>query len=198
MLAHDYGDTVAQELLARHASAARAASRARLASVCFLNGGLFPESHRAAAGPEAAAPARSGRLIARLVDRARFARSFAEVFGPRTQPSAAELRRLLDAARARTTATRVAPRADRATCDERREHRERWVGALQRQRRCRCASSTAPDDPVSGAHMAERYRELVPNPDVVLLDGIGHYPQLEAPDQVLAAFLEFVLAKAES
>ena len=52
---------------------------------------------------------------------------------------------------------------------------------------------------MSGRHMVERYRELVPNPDVVLLDGIGHYPQLEAPDQVLAAFLEFVDAmKAES
>ena len=49
-----------------------------------------------------------------------------------------------------------------------------------------------PADPVSGAHMAARYRELVPNPDVVLLDGIGHYPQLEAPEQVLASFFEFV------
>ena len=50
-----------------------------------------------------------------------------------------------------------------------------------------------PEDPVSGRHMAERYRELVPNPDVVLLDGIGHYPQLEAPEHVLEAFLAFVV-----
>ena len=48
-----------------------------------------------------------------------------------------------------------------------------------------------PIDPVSGAHMVERYRELVPNPDTVLLEGIGHYPQLEAPDQVLAHYLQF-------
>ena len=40
--------------------------------------------------------------------------------------------------------------------------------------------------------MAARYRELVPNPDVVLLAGIGHYPQLEAPERVLEAYLEFV------
>jgi len=44
--------------------------------------------------------------------------------------------------------------------------------------------------------MAERYRELVPNPDVVLLDGIGHYPQLEAPERVLEAFLSFVPGSA--
>jgi pimeloyl-ACP methyl ester carboxylesterase len=42
VLAHDYGDTVAQELLARELE-----GRARLHSVCFLNGGLFPETHRA-------------------------------------------------------------------------------------------------------------------------------------------------------
>jgi pimeloyl-ACP methyl ester carboxylesterase len=38
--------------------------------------------------------------------------------------------------------------------------------------------------------MVARYRELVPNPDVVELPDIGHYPQLEAPDAVLAAILE--------
>ena len=51
-----------------------------------------------------------------------------------------------------------------------------------------------PDDPVSGKHMAERYRELVPEADIVLLEGIGHYPQTEAPQQVLNAYLEFLRA----
>ena len=55
ILAHDYGDTVAQELLARHAERRRGpefsapgrdgATRVEVASVCFLNGGLFPEAH---------------------------------------------------------------------------------------------------------------------------------------------------------
>lgn len=46
-------------------------------------------------------------------------------------------------------------------------------------------------DPISGAHMLARYRELVPNPDCVLLENIGHYPQTEAPDAVLRHYLEF-------
>lgn len=41
LLAHDYGDSVAQELLARHHEA-----RIQIASCVFLNGGLFPEAHR--------------------------------------------------------------------------------------------------------------------------------------------------------
>jgi pimeloyl-ACP methyl ester carboxylesterase len=46
-------------------------------------------------------------------------------------------------------------------------------------------------DPISGAHMVARYRQLIPSPDTVLLPGIGHYPQSEAPGQVLQHYLEF-------
>ena len=46
-------------------------------------------------------------------------------------------------------------------------------------------------DPISGRHLAEHYRHLIPDPDVVLLESIGHYPQTEAPEQVLRHFLEF-------
>ena len=74
---------------------------------------------------------------------------------------------------------------------ERRVHRARWVGALQ--------DSAVPirlinglDDPISGAHMVARYRELVPHRDVIELAGVGHYPQLEAPAQVVSAALPFL------
>ena len=50
-----------------------------------------------------------------------------------------------------------------------------------------------PADPNSGRHMAQRYLEVIPNPDVVMLDdNIGHWPQIEAPDAVLENFLAFV------
>ena len=59
---------------------------------------------------------------------------------------------------------------------------QRWVGALlQSDVPLRLVDGAL--DPVSGAHLAERYRELVPNPDVVLLPDVGHYPQLEAHDR---------------
>lgn len=47
------------------------------------------------------------------------------------------------------------------------------------------------EDPISGLHLVQRYRQLVPGADVVELPGIGHYPQLEAPARVAAAFIEF-------
>ncbi|HSP97993.1 MAG TPA: alpha/beta hydrolase, partial [Candidatus Dormibacteraeota bacterium] len=185
VLAHDYGDSVAQELLARQLEGG---ARPRLLSVCLLNGGLFPESHRAR-------PAQTllrsplGPVLARLATERRFAAGFAEVFGPRTQPSPAELHTVWQLNR-HNDGLRVAPKIIRYL-DERREQRERWVGALQHSP-VPLRFVNGAEDPVSGRHMAERYRELVPNPDVVLLEGIGHYPQLEAPERVLEAFLPFV------
>jgi pimeloyl-ACP methyl ester carboxylesterase len=50
-----------------------------------------------------------------------------------------------------------------------------------------------PVDPNSGAHMARRYTEVIPEPDVVMLaDHIGHWPQLEAPDEVLTHFFAHI------
>ena len=46
-------------------------------------------------------------------------------------------------------------------------------------------------DPVSGAEMAARYRELVPQAEVIGLDNVGHYPQLEAPRATLDALTAF-------
>ncbi len=187
VLAHDYGDSVAQELLARQGERA---DGVRLASVCLLNGGLFPESHRARPAQKML---RSplGPLFARLATERRFAAGFAEVFGPRTPPSPGELHTVWELNR-HNDGLRVAPKIIRYI-DERRAQRQRWVGALQHSAvPLRFVNGT--DDPVSGRHMAERYRELVPNPDVVLLEGIGHYPQIEAPAQVLEAFLAFVPA----
>ncbi len=44
VLAHDYGDTVAQELPARRNEGSGVGT---WLCVCFLDGGLFPETHRA-------------------------------------------------------------------------------------------------------------------------------------------------------
>ena len=76
--------------------------------------------------------------------------------------------------------------------DDRYTHRNRGVRAM-RQTTVPMRLIDGPADPNSGAHMAARYREVIPNPDVVMLsDNIGHWPQIEAPDAVLAAFLAHI------
>jgi len=70
---------------------------------------------------------------------------------------------------------------------ERRRIRDRLVGALTRARvPLRLVLGSA--DPVSG-RQAERWREEIPGSEPILVEGsVGHYPQLEAPDEVVAAF----------
>src|SRR5205085_1764047 len=74
VLAHDYGVTVAQELLARQRSAPM------FASVCFLNGGLFPETHRPLVTQRLLA-SRFGPLVARLSTYRSFAAAMRRIWG---------------------------------------------------------------------------------------------------------------------
>ncbi len=188
VLAHDYGDTVAQELLARHNDRDRSAQPGlRLRSVCFLNGGLFPETHRPRF-VQKLLQSPLGPLVSRLMNKRSFDQSFSAVFGPDTQPSREELAAFWQLM-SHNGGTRISHKLIRYM-GERRQHRERWVGALQ-QARIPLRVIDGAVDPVSGAHMVTRYQEVVPNPDTVLLPTIGHYPQVEAPQAVLTAYLEF-------
>jgi pimeloyl-ACP methyl ester carboxylesterase len=183
VLAHDYGDTVAQELLARD----NARAEARLESVCFLNGGLFPETHRARPVQKLLASP-LGSLVTRLTTRDTLARSFREIFGPDTPPTDAEIDGFWTLV-AHDGGDRLFHELIHYMAD-RRTYRERWVRALT-DARCPLAVIDGALDPVSGAHMVARYRELVGKGYVALLPRIGHYPQVEAPDEVVRHYLAF-------
>lgn len=191
LLAHDLGDTVAQELVARHIDGA---GQVAWISLTLLNGGLFPETHRALPVQKLLLTP-LGPLLARVTPRRRFDASMTAIFGPDTPPS----RAFLDDAwflLTRDGGRAMLPRLIRYMV-ERREKRARWVGALTR--------GAVPTrlivgalDPISGRHMADRYRELVPDPDIILLERLGHYPHVEDPAAVLAAFLAHRAISASS
>lgn len=182
LLAHDYGDSVAQELLARHYE-----SHIRIASCVFLNGGLFPETHRPVLMQKLLLSP-LGWMIGRAFSRDGLVKSFRHIFGPKTRPSESVIDDFWS-----LIETNHGPRIMHkliAYIPERRTWRERWVGAMQRgEVPLRVIDGEV--DPVSGVHMVARYRELIADPDTVLLNDIGHYPQIEAPCQVLKHYLAF-------
>lgn len=191
LLAHDLGDTVAQELVARRIDGA---GRVAWLSLTLLNGGLFPETHRALPVQKLLLSP-LGPLVARLSSRRRFDASMTAIFGPDTPPG----RAFLDDAwflLTRDGGRAMLPRLIRYMA-ERREKRARWVGALTRGA-LPVRLVVGARDPVSGRHMADRYRELVPAPDIVLLERLGHYPHVEDPAAVLAALLAHAGASASS
>ena len=182
LLAHDYGDTVAQELLARQVEG-RLPFRIR--SIVFLNGGLFPE----ATFPlllQKLLLSRIGPAVARCSTFGNFARSMRRICAQ--QPTRQQLEphwQLLTRADGR----RVLPKLI-GYIRERRRFRERWVGAMLAAGVPLCLIDGV-EDPISGASIVDRWRELLPNARVVPLDDVGHYPQWEAPSRVVSAFLQF-------
>ncbi len=188
IIAHDLGDTIIQELLARDQAGERAISTTHIASVCLLNGGIFAETMRPRLIQKLLASPLGG-LLSHLVDKRRVLKSLAAVFGPQTQPSERELDAYWTLI-SHENGRRVLP-GILSYLSERHRHRDRWVGAMQ--------DATMPIrfingwlDPVSGKPMADRYRELMRLPDLVEIDSVGHFPQLEAPDAVSDACLALI------
>jgi pimeloyl-ACP methyl ester carboxylesterase len=74
---------------------------------------------------------------------------------------------------------------------ERAQHHSRWEAAL--------AAWKGPlqliwglDDPVSGRHVLELAVPMLPRANVTQLDGVGHFPQTEAPEAVAMAIRAFL------
>ncbi|MBW8369314.1 MAG: alpha/beta hydrolase [Arenimonas sp.] len=183
ILAHDYGNTVAQELLARQREGQL---KFRITSVAFLNGGLFPEAtHPLRLQRLLASPL--GPLLARLTSERRFTANLKQVCArpwPDGEMAEAWQRLCRDGGKA------VMPKLLRYIA-ERRRHRERWVHALL-QAGVPIALINGLEDPISGRSIVARWRELLPAAPVFELPGVGHYPQVEAPEEVLAAYGAFV------
>jgi pimeloyl-ACP methyl ester carboxylesterase len=188
VVSHDFGVSVVQELLARQLEREQSGQPGLVVrSSCFLNGGLFPEVYQPRLIQKLLlSPV--GALVARLVTLRSFERSFTAIFGERTRPSKQEVAEFWEVI-TYNQGSRNYHRLIRFM-EDRIRHRDRWVAALQRTRvPLRMVNGAV--DPISGAHMAARYRELIPHPDIVSLDGIGHYPMVEDPPAVLKALLDF-------
>ena len=184
VIAHDYGVSVAQELLARQRETGK---RPKMQSLCFLNGGLFPESHRPLLIQKLLLSPLGG-ILAKLNSRAQFSKNLSKVFGKNTQPDTQMLRAFWHLFN-RNHGAQIMPKLIKYI-PERRLHRQRWVTAIQ-QSEIPLKLIDGMVDPVSGAHMVARYREIIPQPNITELAEIGHYPQVEAPEAVLSAYATF-------
>ena len=190
ILAHDYGNTITQELLARMEENRLNFS---IETICLLNGALFPETHRPILAQKILISP-FGFLFGRLISDAKFKRSLASIFGEQTQPTEDELNDFLAVFKF-NDGRKIAHQLIRYM-SERKKYRERWVGALQRTKiPFRFINGLA--DRVSGKHLVERFRHLVPHQtDIIELEGVGHYPHFETPEIVLENYFKFNRAKS--
>nr|XP_010297183.1 PREDICTED: mesoderm-specific transcript homolog protein isoform X3 [Balearica regulorum gibbericeps] len=156
LLSHDYGDTVAQELLHRYEH--NKTGSILINSLCLSNGGIFPETHYPRFIQKIL---KDGGLLSLIITRLMnfffFSRGILQYI------------------------------------NQRKKHRDRWVGAL---------TSTSvplhliygPLDPVNPhPEFLQLYKKVLPTSTVSVLDDhISHYPQLEDPTGFLNAYLNFI------
>lgn len=195
ILAHDMGSTVAQELIHRQNSLAKSGSKTEnnleIISVCLSNGGIIPETIQQRLLQKLLLNPYIGPLVPHLSNHFMFAKGLGEVFGKYTQPTSEEMfdHWILTRHNDGHGITHLLINYLR----QRYANRDRWVHAL---------SETAiplhiifgPSDPVNPKDpFLATYKKLVPNSGVTELEPhISHYPQLEAPKEYLAAYLNFL------
>ncbi|TWI85754.1 pimeloyl-ACP methyl ester carboxylesterase [Lacibacter cauensis] len=188
MLAHDLGNSVVQELIAR---SGENKNSFHIRSIAFLNGGLFTDVYK----PRliqillSKSPKPIGRLFSKLMTRTMVTKATAEVFGKHTKPAPELLDcfwKILNYKNGKAITYLLG-----RLIFEKVNYQHRWINAMQNTSIPMCFIN-GPADPNSGMHMANRYRDIIPNPKIYLLsEHIGHWPQIEAPEEVLSAFYAF-------
>src|SRR5277367_4587192 len=179
LVTHDYGGIVGQELVDR-------ANRGQLSfaidSLIMLNSGIVYSAYRPTRLQKLLIQPVIGRLLAGRVSAARLRSALDAIRGtPLTDTEFDDLWLGLSRDNGhKLSHLLIKYNAERAI------HHRRWEAAL--------ANWTGPlhlvwglDDPVSGRHVLEQATKVLPHAAVTELAGVGHYPQSEAPQAVIAA-----------
>jgi len=187
LLSHDMGDTVGGELLARHAEGNWPVE---IVQRVVTNGSIYIEMAHLTAGQQlllslpdelidpALAPGRDA-LIASLV----------ATFSEGTDRDAvadhvaAQVEMILH-----DDGNRVLARLIRYI-EERRAAQDRFTGAIE-SHPSPLAVVWGADDPIAVHDMAVRLTTARPDAPLVTLDGVGHYPMVEAPERFAGAVLD--------
>ena len=190
MLVHDYGVSVAQEMLA--AFSERGTAGFQILSCCFLNGGLFPELHRAKL-VQKLLNSPIGYIFNRFLSKKSLRKSFYDIYGNKkaTEQEIDYFYNLILYNDGKNIMHKLI-----GYINDRKNNAVRWKNAIVNAS-VPVKIINGPLDPVSGRHLADYCQQILPNPDISILEGVGHYPHDEAPNRVRDAYFEFMAKHKE-
>ena len=186
LVAHDYGTSVATEILARWNLGFRPVG---LASLTLCNGSVHIELARLRLIQKLLRNRILGPLVARLSSKRVFARTMAGLWSDPALLVPADVDTMWELL-TRDGGRELLPRITQYLRD-RVLFWHRWVGAL-RQSPLPTNFLWGADDPITGGSVAEVHHADTPNSRLVVLERAGHYPMLEAPDRWSGALLELL------
>lgn len=186
ILAHDLAVSVVQEMLATDQNL-----NFKIKSVAFMNGGLFTDVYKPRLIQRllSQTPNIVGKFISKKMSRRSVESSLQKVFGPNTQPNEILLEEYWNILNY-NDGKNIAYLIGRLVF-EKVHYQTRWIQA-QKNTNIPFCYICGPFDPNSGTHMAIRFKKEYPFAPVFYLSSfIGHWPQIEAPAEVVSAYLQF-------
>jgi len=190
VIAHDYGDTVAQELLARSLPSDPNPLKFTLKSVCLTNGGIIPSTHRPVLIQKLMMVPVLNSILARTMNSFTFKSRFKPTFGETTQPGDEHLSDLWSILLHKDG--HLAVPSLMKHIPERAVHEERWVGALQKTS-VPLNLIYGPKDPVNKLDVfLPAYKTLVPKSGIAIVENAGHHPHVEDPQSFMNFYNEFL------
>lgn len=184
LLAHDMGASVACELLYRLEESKTAL---QLRSLTLLNAGIYMDMHQPLPTQRLLRTPLLGELFARLSSYRVFRFQYPKVYADPGSFDEEHYRQqwaLILNNNGRQTLAKIA-----CYMKERLRYSERWLGPLQRAN-LPLKLIWGRLDPIAVYAIAKQLQARNPLITLHTLDDIGHYPQLEAADQVAACMLE--------
>jgi len=177
VVAHDYGVSVAQELIARQGERAGVdPAQLQVAGVVFLNGGIDPRLHRPLLVQRLLASPLGAILSPWIVSKKIFTRSLARII---VRTDCFDVNEHWEAVSRFGALQRAHHQLHYIA--ERKRRGARWLEAY-RDRRVPVALAWGEQDPVAGAHVLAWARVERPDAEIEAM-AVGHYPQLESVDR---------------
>ena len=187
LLAHDMGVSVACELLYR---LQESQTSLQVRTLTLLNAGIYMDLHQPLLTQRLLRTPFVGNLVGRLSSYRIFRQQYPQVYA---QPQHFDEEhyqqqwRLMSYNNGARTLGKIA-----CYMNERRRNEARWLGPLHRTK-LPTKMIWGRLDPIAIYAIAQKLHAQNPRIALNVLDDVGHYPQLEAPAQVLAGILESAL-----
>jgi len=179
ILAHDYGTSVATEILARSQNSSISI---KINTLILCNGSIHIELAKLRLIQKLLKNKRIGPLVAKLASQRTFVRNMKNIWYDSSKITTKELKEmwlLLIAGNGR----KVLPKLTQYI-NERSIYWHRWIGALQ-QTEIPVKIVWATEDPVAVKDIAIKLHEEIPTSEIRFLEKTGHYPMLENPNEWL-------------
>ena len=186
LVAHDYGTTVAQELIRRQLAGKLAF---KIEKVILLNGGIYHRLNRSPLTQKILALPVIGKFVASLMTLPRFQKALDKTFAGKYKVSHEEASELWHGI-TQNDGQKAMPSV-LTYIAERHRNGDIWESAMEK--------STIPtvliwglEDPVSTRHVLNFAKTKLTRAEFIELPDVAHYPQIEAPDVVADAILKTI------